>query len=394
MSPAPLALNDDLLRLQGEGYEIAIRQGQVVMTSVPYVTAGRKVKLGTLMTPLNENGGVIGAPSTHQAWFQGDEPCDAAGKRIVPIYLSPERRDLGDGLISEHAFSAKGPEGLPQSYHRLFHNYLGHICSHAAVLEPGATAAAFRTVVENPEDDVLCYRDSNSARGRFVGATSRFRGLKVAIIGCGGTGSYLLDFISKTPVAEIHLFDGDVFLQHNAFRAPGAASFDVLKAERKKVEYLKEVYSAMHRGIHVHADYMGPDSLALLDGMSFTFISVDKPAVKGPVVDHLEAKGMSFVDVGMGVEATESSLYGLVRTTLSTPEDRATFRRLVDTTAAADDDGAYGANIQIAELNALNAAMAIIKWKKHIGFYHDQRKESHSVYSLSDQVLVKEPTDE
>lgn len=394
MSTAPLALNDDLLRLQGEGYEIAIRQGQVVMTSVPYVTADRKVKFGTLMTTLNENAGVIGAPNTHQAWFQGEEPRDAEGRRIAPIYHSSDPRDLGDGLTSQHGFSAKGPEGHPQTYHRLFHTYLGHICSHAAVLQPGVTAATFRTVVANPEDDVLCYRDSNSARGRFVGATNRFRGLKVAIIGCGGTGSYLLDFISKTPVAEIHLFDGDVFLQHNAFRAPGAAPFAVLKQERKKVEYLKEIYSAMHRGIHAHPDYLGPETLALLDGMSFVFISVDKPAVKGPLVEYLEAKGVAFVDVGMGIEATESSLFGQVRTTLSTPDDRTTFRRHVTTTVVAEEVDVYGSNIQIAELNALNASLAVIKWKKHIGFFCDQRKESHSVYSLSDHVLVKEPSDE
>ena len=52
---------------------------------------------------------------------------------------------------------------------------------------------------------------------------------KVAIIGLGGTGSYILDLIAKTPVAEIRIFDADEFLQHNAFRAPSAASLDDLK---------------------------------------------------------------------------------------------------------------------------------------------------------------------
>jgi hypothetical protein len=35
---------------------------------------------------------------------------------------------------------------------------------------------------------------------------------KIAIIGLGGTGSYVLDLAAKTPVKEIHLFDGDKFL--------------------------------------------------------------------------------------------------------------------------------------------------------------------------------------
>ena len=53
-------------------------------------------------------------------------------------------------------------------------------------------------------------------------------------MGLGGTGSYVLDLVAKTPVWEIHLFDGDAFLQHNAFRSPGAPSLDELEAQPPK----------------------------------------------------------------------------------------------------------------------------------------------------------------
>jgi tRNA A37 threonylcarbamoyladenosine dehydratase len=43
----------------------------------------------------------------------------------------------------------------------------------------------------------------------------------VAVIGLGGTGAYVLDFLVKTPVREIRAFDLDVFHVHNAFRPPG-----------------------------------------------------------------------------------------------------------------------------------------------------------------------------
>ena len=46
------------------------------------------------------------------------------------------------------------------------------------------------------------------------------RGQKIAIVGLGGTGSYILDLIAKTEVSEIHLIDADEFVNHNAFRAP------------------------------------------------------------------------------------------------------------------------------------------------------------------------------
>lgn len=66
---------------------------------------------------------------------------------------------------------------------------------------------------------------------------------KLAIVGLGGTGAYVLDLIAKTPVKEIHLFDGDKFSSHNAFRAPGAASIDDLHKQNLKVEYLHAIYS-------------------------------------------------------------------------------------------------------------------------------------------------------
>lgn len=73
----------------------------------------------------------------------------------------------------------------------------------------------------------------------------------MAIIGLGGTGGYVLDQVAKTPVREIHLFDGDTFDMHNAFRAPGAATESDFG--KPKVEYFKAMYSNMHKSIRVLA---------------------------------------------------------------------------------------------------------------------------------------------
>ena len=43
-------------------------------------------------------------------------------------------------------------------------------------------------------------------------------------------------------------------------------------------------------------------------------------------------------------------------------------------TAALPDDE-YDRNIQIADLNALNAMLAVIRWKKLYGFYADTGRE-------------------
>jgi hypothetical protein len=52
----------------------------------------------------------------------------------------------------------------------------------------------------------------------------------------------------------------------------------------------------------------------------------------------------------------------------------------------------YDSNIQIAELNAFNACLAVIKWKKLYGFYLDLEHEMHSVYQIDGNVLTGEDT--
>lgn len=55
-----------------------------------------------------------------------------------------------------------------------------------------------------------------------------------------------------------------------------------------------------------------------------------------------------------------------------------------------DEDDGYKQNIQIAELNALNAVHAVIKWKKHWGFYGQAEDERHSIYLIDDNSVINE----
>jgi hypothetical protein len=45
---------------------------------------------------------------------------------------------------------------------------------------------------------------------------------------------------------------------------------------------------------------------------------------------------------------------------------------------------------RVADLNALNAAMAVIKWKKLLGFYHDFEHEHFSAYTVDGNRLSNE----
>src|SRR5690606_9703382 len=98
----------------------------------------------------------------------------------------------------------------------------------------------------------------------------------------------------------------------------------------------------------------------------------------------LERAGVSFIDVGMGVEMHGDELGGILRLTTSTPEHRS--RK--DISFSNPEDAAYDSNIQIAELNLLTAGFAVIKWKKLHHIYADLEHEHYSAYTLDGNQLL------
>jgi hypothetical protein len=232
------------------------------------------------------------------------------------------------------------------------------------------------------EDSVFKYIDTASSRAEINAVSKKLELGKIAIAGLGGTGSYVLDLVVKTPVKEIHLFDGDIFFQHNAFRCPGAPSGEELDEKLSKVIYFERIYSKMRHGIVAHPEYLGPQNLDQLKGMDFVFLCMEGGS-KRLVVERLEQLGVPFVDVGMGVYLKNESLGGTIRTTTSTNAKRdhvRTKNRIPFSDGTEKNE--YDKNIQIADLNALNAALAVIKWKKLFGFYIDQEREHFSTYAI------------
>ncbi|MES2772923.1 MAG: ThiF family adenylyltransferase [Bacteroidota bacterium] len=237
---------------------------------------------------------------------------------------------------------------------------------------------------------VFRYPDTNSSRAGIEYLNRKFENQKIAIIGLGGTGSYLLDQIAKTPVKEIHIFDGDIFQLHNAFRSPGAISTEKLETESglKKVDYYFEIYSNMHSGIKPHAKYVMPSNIHELKGFSYVFISVDRNEARYNITKALLAMGVTFIDVGIGVNKFEDILNGAIRVTVgSTMKSNHLDLRIG---SHEFDDNEYANNIQIADLNCLNAMFAILKWKKLSGFYQDMKQEHNNLFFISTNKLLNE----
>jgi molybdopterin/thiamine biosynthesis adenylyltransferase len=199
------------------------------------------------------------------------------------------------------------------------------------------------------------------------------------IVGLGGTGSYILDQVAKTEVDSILLVDGDHFDNHNAFRAPGAASLETLRSRPNKAAYLASVYSEMHRGVTACEEFLDADNLEVLAGASFVFLASDDALSKVAIMDWLDAHDVPYIDVGLGVEEIDGKLTGLLRVSTILPGCR-TPRSRIPAPAPERDD--YGRNIQTADLNALNAMLAVIRWKRHLGVYADATAEVFSTFSL------------
>ncbi len=391
MSQQLINRSPDLKRLRDEGYEVEVRSNLLLIKHVPYVNSNREIKFGTLVeSELSLAGEVTTTPSTHVVHFAGDHPCNKDGSEIVKIKHQSSQKSLDRDLVVHHSFSSKPPSGY-KDYHEKMTTYVAIVSSPAQSINPEVTARTFSVIESEEDESVFNYIDTASSRAEINVVTRKLELGKIGIVGLGGTGSYVLDLVAKTPVREIHIFDGDKFLQHNAFRSPGAPSIDDLKTEPKKVAYFKDQYSRMHRNIVAHEYYIDASNVDQLRGMDFVFLSLDKGGAKKLIVETLEEFGIPFIDVGMGVDVVDESLLGILRITSSSVNKRKHVRDK-NRIPFSDGDGNndYDRNIQIADLNALNAALAVIKWKKLFGFYHDLENEHFTTYTIDGNMLTND----
>jgi hypothetical protein len=390
MSHKLIDLNADLRQLRDEGFNVNILGANLVVRDIPYVNDKREVLHdGAFITSLNLNGDILNRPDDHTMRFAGQYPCTSEGKPLEGIKAGSEVVRFSDKLNAQYRFSSKPPRGHYETYYEKVKTYAAILSGHAAIIDPSATAQRFRVVEPEDDDSPFHYLDTASARAEINMVTRKLAVEKIAIVGLGGTGSYVLDLIAKTPAKEIHLFDGDKFSSHNAFRAPGAASKDDLHKQPLKVDYFKEIYSRLHKGIVAHGEDVDASNVEQLRGMACVFLCIDGGKGKKFVVQKLEEFGILFIDTGMGLYVNKETLGGILRVTTSEGHNRDTARARL---SFGGDEGKneYDRNIQIADLNALNAVLAVIRWKKMRGFYFDLKRERFSSFTIGSNMLLNE----
>ena len=390
MSHPLVSRSPDLQRLRDEGFDIEIRSNYLLVKHVPYATPAGAVAYGTIISELSTGGTSTIRPSDHTVWFAGGIPCDKHGTHLTKIIASISPNSIVEGVIADCMFSSKPPVGYYSDYYAKITTYVNMVSGRAQAIDPTATAKTFPVVQTAEEESVFRYLDSASSRARISLITSKLAISKVAIVGLGGTGAFILDLIAKTPIEEIHLYDADTLYAHNAFRAPGAASAEDLDAAPSKVDYYQRQYDVMRRGIMPHPVHVDESNIDELQEMTFVFLAINAGPAKKFIVEKLEEFGTPFIDTGMGVYRYGDSLGGIVRTTTSTPDHRDHVRERQRIPFADEEDDEYDRNIQIADLNMFNAVLAVIKWKKLYDFYMDQEQELFTTYTIGGNQLLND----
>jgi len=100
------------------------------------------------------------------------------------------------------------------------------------------------------------------------------------------------------------------------------------------------------------------------------------------------------IDVGMGIQlGDDNTLGGILTITTSTANKR---DHVPSRTGFSDGESIneYSHNVQISELNALSAALAVVRWKKLCAYFDDVTKEHYCAYIIRSNQLISEDVHE
>lgn len=366
--------NDDIRRLLEKGYALRADGPHLVVRDIPYLDSQMALRIGAIVTKLEFIDKVRVKQDDHQVYFAGSVPYGLNGQPIPNLAGGPATMALSKmDVIVQRSFSNKPKNGFANFFDKIEH-YV-RVISGPAMERFKAEPLTFRIDKEATGNSVFKFHDTLTSRAEISDLAAVFKHEIIAIIGLGGTGCNVLDYIVKTPVKEIRGFDGDFYHVHNAFRSPG--QLDETDLGKGKAEVYRLRYDNFRKGLTLHQKFVDCTSAADLAGVTFAFVCVDKGSARAEIFDLLISLRIPFIDTGMGLNRKQGALSGTLRTTYYAVENAAKLRDLQLAETADDPDDIYRRNIQILELNALNAAAAVIRYKQLRGFYVDDNAPYH-----------------
>jgi hypothetical protein len=383
--------NDDLRRLVEKGYAVAFDSNCLVIRDIPYLDSNRQLQIGAIVAKLDFVDQEHVTQTDHQVFFAGSIPCNLDGTPIPNLAGGAAQLPLSEAskdVVVQRSFSNKPrPSGKFQDFFEKIESYVAIISGPAIELHH-ANPYTFRAVEEVVSDSVFKFHDTLTSRAEISELSAKFKNDVIAVIGLGGTGGYVLDFLVKTPVREIRAFDLDAFHVHNAFRSPGR--LEPIELGQTKAEVYRSRYDNFRTGLSVAPKFIDASCSKEFDGVTFAFVCVDKGSSRSVIFDLLLSKGIPFIDVGMGLNRKKGPLNGMLRTTYYSAEHGLKVREKGLAELADSPNDLYRLNIQIGELNALNACLAVIRFKQLRGFYFEEIPYYDLLFEVGDLKIVGE----
>ena len=366
---------EDLLRqtAKARGWSIEVGQNRISVREVPYRMKDGKAGTCQISVETQDDGLTMKAPengtgASHAAILTG-----VIEGRAYQATGEPVGNVLWTDNTNECVISIKRDEGeYGDAWHALV-VYTANVAAEIRIEEREQVEPIFKFEIDG--------EDSREMRAW----QARARGQKIGIVGLGGVGLWILDLMSKTYVGEIRIWDGDVIEGRNLLRAPGWASRDAIG--KNKAQHFGEHYQGIRRGISIYAEYWRSDDDAnMFQDLDFVFVAIDKEKTRTALCERLEEMRIPFIDVGMGIELQQGQVRGSCQVFYS-GEDLGRWRIGIPTAEGAGERDYY--DLQLSDMGALNAALAVGMWRRHIGQYASEEKDWLTRYLIESSDLIK-----
>lgn len=350
--------NQDFKRLYEEGYSIWIKDWCLYIENIPVLNSKGEVSYTYIVSKLDDLSWTktIKPLRNHVAYI-AELPHMLDGNSVIKI------KDMGipanpSNINWEKLYQlSRKPKDWYEDYHQKMITYINIFTEQANFVDPKAAWNKWikSSLAENELS--LIHADTNASRANIAHLNKLFENQKIAIIGVWWTGSYILDLIARIPIAKIDLYDDDIYANHNFGRSPGCRTPNWKEI---KSDVFKDLYSSRNKNISSYKMKIDSENLSMLDNYDFIFICIDSINWKKIITEYLNQKNINYIDSGIWMMlSNDDKLFWQIRIS-----NKLTLRN-----TEVNEENIYKENIQIAEINAIAAATAVIEWKKRIWYY-------------------------
>ena len=389
----------DRLTAFGEqaGFTVAVETDVVRAIAVPCLLAGGVVGTCTIEKSYDPASGKpndrIGGAG-HGVLITADEEHDGlvyhADGTLIGNYID------GDGKTWSTISIKKGRQDSPEedgSASALIHRYAKQVVG-------AVSAAGYSETASLAKRGPFKIPNTFEARAALGPIQDRIREQRIAVIGLGGTGAYVLDLMAKTPVPEIHLLDADEVEWHTFMRAPGAPTTEEIESLRNslptKVAYYHSKYASLREGIYPHVVRID-NSTVLAEFLSihpldFAFVCIDqKKDSDSPrqdvVYEALSEAAIPFIDSGVSITLEGARVRGAVTTSFYAAGSEE-WRQAIPNARVEGNVPGYR-NVQLPEVNALAASLAVMEWRRRTEQYVSESASLLHKFRLENPRIVR-----